>query len=116
MATISLGHDQTQLGGFFSQGYLYSSNNNYPTANRGGTWDFREMAVNVSTTYGSHLRLGAQAFAQRFGALGDDTAVYAGHDYGDVTVSSLGRERQRNPYFQLHDVDDFVRFRMRPRT
>lgn len=50
------------------------------------------------------------------GALGDDTAVYAGHDYGDVTVSSLGRERQRNPYFQLHDVDDFVRFRMRPRT
>lgn len=49
------------------------------------------------------------------GALDGETTLYAGHDYGDVAVSSLARERQRNPYFQLAEVDDFVRFRMRPR-
>lgn len=50
------------------------------------------------------------------GSLDGATTLYAGHDYGDVTVSSLSRERQRNPYFQLPAVEDFVRFRMRPRA
>lgn len=49
------------------------------------------------------------------GALPGSTAVYPGHDYGDVKVSTLARERARNPYFQLHDPAAFVAFRMRPR-
>src|SRR4051812_33196140 len=67
--------NRVAVGGFFSQGYLYSSNNNYPTADKGGTWDFREMAVNASTTLGAHTRVGAQVFAQRLGALGGDHAI-----------------------------------------
>ncbi len=63
------------IGGFFSQGYLYSSNNNFPSADKGGTWDFREMAVNASTTLGAHTRVGAQAFAQRLGTLGGDKVI-----------------------------------------
>jgi hypothetical protein len=59
-AAISLEGTDVQIGGFFSQDYLYSNNNNYPTADKGGTWDFREMAFNASTTFGSHLRVGAQ--------------------------------------------------------
>lgn len=50
------------------------------------------------------------------GALPDETKVYPGHDYGDVPVSSLGRERAQNPYFQFKDVGEFVAYRMRPRT
>lgn len=50
------------------------------------------------------------------GALPGETALYPGHDYGDVKVSSLARERENNPYFRLHDRDAFVSFRMRPRT
>lgn len=49
------------------------------------------------------------------GALPGETALYPGHDYGDVPVSSLDRERERNPYFQCDTVDSFVAFRMRPR-
>jgi hypothetical protein len=74
-AAVTLGSSDVQLGGFFSQGYLYSSENNYPAADRGGTWDFREMAFNVSTTVGAHLRVGAQLFAQRFGNVGEDRVV-----------------------------------------
>ena len=49
------------------------------------------------------------------GKLGDATALYPGHDYGDVKVSSLGRERERNPYFQLREREAFVKYRMTPR-
>jgi len=50
------------------------------------------------------------------GALPGDTRLYPGHDYGDVAVSSLARERERNPYFQLTALPDFVRHRLRPRS
>lgn len=50
------------------------------------------------------------------GGLDDDTRLYPGHDYGDVPVSSLGREREHNPYFQLSALEAFARFRNRPRT
>ena len=49
------------------------------------------------------------------GALEGATTVYAGHDYGDVRVSSLERERARNPYFQLKDQAAFVKHRMTPK-
>ena len=50
------------------------------------------------------------------GALPSTTALYPGHDYGDVKVSSLERERRTNPYFQLHELRAFVDYRTRPRT
>jgi hypothetical protein len=74
-ASTEIASGQVAIGGFFSQGYLYSSNNNFPTADHGGTWDFREMAVNASTTLGAHTRVGAQLFAQRLGALGGDKMI-----------------------------------------
>lgn len=46
------------------------------------------------------------------GRLPDDTVLYPGHDYGDVKVSSLGRERALNPYFQTRDLDSFLALRM----
>jgi glyoxylase-like metal-dependent hydrolase (beta-lactamase superfamily II) len=45
----------------------------------------------------------------------EETKLLPGHDYGDVKVSSLGRERERNPYFQCPDLKSFVAYRMRPR-
>ncbi len=73
MAAISIGpKDRIQVGGFVSQGWLQSSGNNYPVEAKDGTFDFREAAVNVSTTFGSRLRVGAQAFAQTLGNYGED--------------------------------------------
>lgn len=48
--------------------------------------------------------------------LPEETRLLPGHDYGDVPISTLGRERQRNPYFQFPDMASFVAYRMRPRT
>jgi hydroxyacylglutathione hydrolase len=49
------------------------------------------------------------------GELPDETKLYPGHDYGDVQVSSLRREREQNPYFRLRDMGGFIAHRMRPR-
>jgi hydroxyacylglutathione hydrolase len=49
------------------------------------------------------------------GALPAETLLYPGHDYGDVPVSSLSRERAQNPYFQLGHLEAFVAHRNRPR-
>ncbi len=64
-----------QFGGFISQGYLDSTNNNYPVDTKDGTFDFREVALNASATFGTHLRVGAQVFAQKLGKYGDDQPI-----------------------------------------
>jgi glyoxylase-like metal-dependent hydrolase (beta-lactamase superfamily II) len=53
---------------------------------------------------------------RRISQLDPALALYPGHDYGDVPVSSIQRERERNPYFtRLGTMTDFVSYRMRPR-
>lgn len=109
-AAVPVGSTNVQVGGFFSQGYLYSSNNNYPTADKGGTWDFREMAVNASTTVGAHLRLGAQVFAQRLGELGDDKVIldWAVADYNFTTAFGVRAGRikfAKGLYGEALDLD-----------
>jgi hydroxyacylglutathione hydrolase len=53
---------------------------------------------------------------KRVSQLPDEVRLFPGHDYGDVPVSSVARERERNPYFQkLSSLTDFVAYRMRPR-
>jgi glyoxylase-like metal-dependent hydrolase (beta-lactamase superfamily II) len=53
----------------------------------------------------------------RVASLPGDVRLYPGHDYGDVPVSSIAREREQNPYFQkLSSLTDFLAWRMRPST
>jgi hydroxyacylglutathione hydrolase len=52
----------------------------------------------------------------RVSKLPEETKLYPGHDYGDVPVSSVAREKSSNPYFQkLSNMTDFIAWRMRPR-
>jgi glyoxylase-like metal-dependent hydrolase (beta-lactamase superfamily II) len=52
----------------------------------------------------------------RVAGLPGEVRLYPGHDYGDVPVSSIAREREQNPYFQkLSSLTDFLAWRMRPR-
>jgi len=40
------------------------------------------------------------------------TQVYPGHDYGPQPVSTIGWERQNNPYLQCPDLEAFIRLRL----
>ncbi len=44
--------------------------------------------------------------------LPEDTEVFCGHDYGDMPVSTLARERRSNPYLKWNGVEEFVQYRM----
>lgn len=110
-ATVTLGErENIHLGGFFSQGYLKSDGNNYPTDSNDGTFDFREFGVNLSTNLGARLRLGAQAFGQRLGQYGDDRMIldWAVADYNFRQEAGLRVGRVKYPrglYGEALDLD-----------
>ncbi|HVE86706.1 MAG TPA: MBL fold metallo-hydrolase [Myxococcales bacterium] len=56
-----------------------------------------------------------RSISQVLARLPPETRLLPGHDYGDVPASTLARERERNPYFQHHDLASFIALRMRPR-
>ncbi len=99
-----------QFGGFISQGYLDSTNNNYPVDTKSGTFDFREEALNASATFGAHLRVGAQVFAQKLGKYGDDKPLldWAIVDYNfrpEIGVQVGRLKHPRGLYSDVLDVD-----------
>ena len=109
-ASVAIENTNIQIGGFFSQGYLYSNNNNFPTADEGGTWNFREMAFNVSDTIGAHLRIGGQAFAQSFGNIGDDKIILdwaiADYNFNQYFGIRVGRVKYpKGLYGEALDLD-----------
>jgi len=52
-----------QIGGSFSQGYLKTDGNNYPFPAGDGTFDFREMGLNASTTFGTRMSAPGRRFS-----------------------------------------------------
>ncbi len=50
---------------------------------------------------------------QRLGNLADDTLLFPGHNYADTPSSTIGEEKQHNPYYQVHSLHDFLTHRMR---
>ena len=48
------------------------------------------------------------SLTQKLMALPDDTILFPGHNYSDRAASSLGEEKQSNPYFQFHSLKQFL--------
>ena len=97
-----------QIGGFFSQGYLLSNNNNYPVDTKDGTADFREMGFSASTNVGSHLRVATQVYAEKIGKYGNDKAIldWAMADYNFSPEIGLRAGRLKYPRSLESDVLD----------
>ena len=110
-ANVTIGaRDNVQIGGFFSQGYLKTEGNNYPFPAADGTFMFREMGFNASTTFGSRARAGAQVFAQRLGDYGEDKALldWAVLDYNfrqEIGVRAGRIKYPRGLYGEVLDLD-----------
>ena len=50
-----------------------------------------------------------QSLAERLKVLDDATKLYPGHNYAEVPVSTIGQEKQSNPFLQPPNVADFLR-------
>ena len=97
-----------QFGGSLSQGYLDSTNNNYPVDTKGGTFDFRDYAFNASKTFGTHFRVAAQVFGEKLGKYGDDKPIldWAIADYNFVPEFGIQVGRLKYPRSLYSDTLD----------
>jgi hydroxyacylglutathione hydrolase len=48
---------------------------------------------------------------QRLAALPEETRIYPGHDYGRTPTSTIGREREENPYLRAPTLEAFLALR-----
>jgi len=53
---------------------------------------------------------------QRVAALPEETRVYPGHDYGATPTSTIGHERETNPYLRCKTFEEFRALRERKRA
>ncbi|HVR02608.1 MAG TPA: MBL fold metallo-hydrolase [Polyangia bacterium] len=53
---------------------------------------------------------------QRVAALPEETRVYPGHDYGTTPTSTIGHERETNPYLRCRTFEEFRALRERKRA
>ena len=60
------------IRGFVSQGYLYTSNNNFFAETEKGTPQFNEAAINFSADVSDRLRVGVQFLARDMGSVGNN--------------------------------------------
>jgi hydroxyacylglutathione hydrolase len=48
------------------------------------------------------------SLTQKLMALPDDTILFPGHNYSDTPTSTIGKQKQSNPYFQFHSLKQFL--------
>jgi glyoxylase-like metal-dependent hydrolase (beta-lactamase superfamily II) len=48
------------------------------------------------------------SLTQKLMALPDDTILFPGHNYSDRPTSTMGQEKQSNPYFRFHSLKQFL--------
>jgi hypothetical protein len=64
--------EKIQLNGFISQGYIYSTHNDFiPQASEHGSFEFNEAGLTFSVDVSEKLRLGFQLLARDFGFIGN---------------------------------------------
>ncbi|UCH96534.1 MAG: hypothetical protein JSV88_06710 [Candidatus Aminicenantes bacterium] len=68
--------ERIQLNGFISQGYLYSTHNDFiPQASEHGSYEFSELGLTFSVDVSKKLRLGIQLLARDFGHIGNHQVI-----------------------------------------
>ncbi len=98
------------IHGFASQGYLFSTKNNYLAQSQDGSVEYNEFGINFSADVTDDLRMGLQIFARDLGELGDDQPVldWALADYhrSDLLGVRVGKVKQPfGLYNESRDID-----------
>ena len=60
------------------------------------------------TGFGDDAKEEFESLHQKILTLPDETEVWPGHDYGAAPHSTVGNERQTNPFLQRSDFEGFV--------
>jgi hypothetical protein len=95
---------------FISQGYIFSTENNYLADSKNGTFDFTESGINFTKQINDRLRAGIQLFARNLGPNEDHDAqfdwYYIDYRWTDALGLRLGRVKiPFGLYNEISDVD-----------
>lgn len=114
--------DNIQIHGFATQGFLYSSHNNYLTMkSNSGSLQWTEGALNVTDTVTDKLRIGIQVHMYQMGEFGGPNVVvdWASGDYrfNDRIGVRAGKIKVRFGLFNdAQDVDSLFVWVMLPQS
>ncbi len=109
-AEIGFPIETVEVHGFFSQGYMKSSNNNVYSKSHEGTLDLRDFGINFSGYLTEDIRLAAQFMGYSLGDLGKDhiNLHYGYVDYNIADELGFRAGRVRVPaglYNETRDID-----------
>jgi hypothetical protein len=93
---------------FVSQGFIYSTENNYLTRSTNGSFDFTEAGINFSKQLSDELRMGMQFFSRSLGPTGSYDAkfdwYYLDYHWSDALKFKAGRVKI--PFGLYNDMSD----------
>ena len=100
---------RVDLHGFVSQGLLLSTANDYLAKSHRGSVEFTEAALNVSRSFGHHLRIAMQLFSRDLGPLGNYRLRFDWFllDYRHADWLGLRVGRVKVPFGLYNDTSDY---------
>src|SRR5467141_4484390 len=99
---------QLQVHGFISQGFLYTTDNNYLANSSRGSFEFTELGLNFSLQPMDRLSLGLQIFSHDLGPIGDYRATLDWYsvDYHWQDWLGVRAGRVKLPFGLYNDISD----------
>src|SRR6266478_6108293 len=99
---------QLQVHGFISQGFLYTTDNNYLANSSRGSFEFTELGLNFSLQPMDRLSLGLQIFSHDLGPIGDYRATLDWYsvDYHWQDWLGIRAGRVKLPFGLYNDSSD----------
>lgn len=110
---IDLADGKVQIHGFFSQGYLDSTDNNFLGDTQNGTFRFSEIGLNINAQLTEKFRIGSQALYAHLpvhgsGKLYADWLV-AEYHFADPLGVRLGKIKMPMGLYNMERDSDFLR-------
>lgn len=104
----SLELPRLEVHGFASQGFIFTSDNNYLARSERGSFEFSEAGLNLTAQLTDKLRTGVQAFARDLGPIGDYrlTLDWFYLDYRWQDWLGIRAGRVKLPFGLYNDVAD----------
>ena len=109
------------IGGFISQGYLQSTDNNFFAETEDGTSQFNEAGINFSAEVSDRLRLGVQFLSRDLGTIGNNEVIldwaiadYHFRDWLGLTVGNM--KFVHGLYNETRDLDMVRTFILLPQS
>jgi hypothetical protein len=105
---LAEGFGSVQVHGFVSQGFIYSTKNNYLAKSTRGSFEFSEAGINFTKPLTDKLRVGLQLFARDLGPIGNYSAKLDWYslDYRFADWLGLRAGRVKLPYGLYNEGSD----------